>query len=183
MIPYHTDLHIASQTARELIVVVPPFNSSGWVWISSLLLMTIGYGVLFSVWKSLTRPIPSFMGLIWIIPAVVAGPFLVLGLMGQIKTQIILSADRGTLSVQKTLMSFPVGSKEYPFSEVRSIRVGVADITLFLYVDLTDKPAENLTGATDQTGYAEVAAAMNAFLDANRRVAPEGAQGISRSIP
>jgi energy-coupling factor transporter transmembrane protein EcfT len=168
MIPYQTDLHIASQTARELVVTVPPFNPSGWVWISSILLMVVGYGVLFSVWRSLTRPIPPLMGLIWLIPVAVAGPFLVLGLIGQIKTQIILSADRGTLSVQKTLMSFPIGSKEYPFSEVRSVRVGVADITLFLYVDLTDKPAENLTGATDQTGYAEVANVMNAFLDANR---------------
>jgi hypothetical protein len=80
-------------------------------------------------------------------------------------------------------MSFPVSSKEYPFSEVRSVRVGVADITLFLYVDLTDKPAENLTGATDQTGYAEVANAMNAFLDANRSSTPPAAEGVSRSIP
>jgi len=73
------------------------------------------------------------------------------------------------LSVRKTLLSIPVSSKEYPFSEVRSIKVGVADISLFLYVSLIDKPAENLTGATDQTGYGEVADAMNAFLSANRR--------------
>lgn len=183
MIPYTTDLHVASQTARELVVVVPPFNSSGWVWILGVLLMVIGYGVLFSVWRSLTRPVPSLLGLIWLIPVVVAGPFVVLGLIGQIKTQIILSADKGTLSVQKTLMSFPIGLKEYPFSEVRDVRVGVADITLFLYVDLTDKPAEDLTGATDQTGYAEVANAMNAFLDANRNATSQGAQRISTSIP
>lgn len=169
MTGYATDLHVASQTARELIVIVPPFSPSGWVWIMSLLLLVIGYGVLFFVWRSLTRPIPSLMGLIWLIPIAIAGPFLVLGLFGQVKTTITLSADTSTLSVRKTLMSFPVGTKEYPFSEVRNVKVGVADITLFLYVSLTDKPAENLTGATDQTGYGEVADAMNAFLEANRR--------------
>lgn len=45
----------------------------------------------------------------------------------------------------------------------------MADISLFLYVSLVDKPAKNLTGATDQTGYSEVADAMNDFLQANRR--------------
>ena len=165
---YATDLYVASQTARELTVVVPSFDSTGWVWMASLLFLVIGYGVLFVVWKSLPRPVNPLLRFTWLIPIVVAGPFLVLGVIGQVKTQITLSADAGTLSVQKTLMSFPISSKKFPFSEVRSVRVGVADITLFLYVDLVDQPAENLTGATDQTGYSEVANAMNAFLSANR---------------
>jgi len=168
---YPTDIYVASQTAHELDVVVPPFNSHsfGWVWIVSLLCLVVGYGVLFSLWKNVPRPIHPALRLTWLIPIVIAVPFLILGVIGQIKTQITLSADIGTLSVRKTLLSIPVSSKEYPFSEVRSIKVGVADITLFLYVSLVDKPAENLTGATDQTGYAEVADAMNAFLSANRR--------------
>jgi len=168
---YPTDLYVASQTAHELEVVVPPFNSHsfGWVWIVSLLCLVIGYSVLFSLWKHMPRPIHPALRLTWLIPIVIAVPFLILGVIGQVKTQINLSADTNTLSVQKTLLSFPVSSKEYPFSEVRSIKVGVADISLFLYVSLVDKPAENLTGATDQTGYSEVADAMNAFLSTNRR--------------
>ncbi|RZU40321.1 hypothetical protein [Edaphobacter modestus] len=171
MAGYPTDLYVASQTAHELVVVAPPFNSHsfGWIWIVSLLCLVIGYGVIFSLWKNVPRPIHPALRLTWLIPIVIAGPFLVLGVIGQIKTQITLSADTGALSVRKTLLSFLISSKEYPFSELRSIKVGVADISLFLYVSLVDKPAENLTGATDQTGYSEVADAMNAFLVANRR--------------
>ncbi len=171
MAGYPTDLYVASQTAHELDVVVPPFNSHsfGWVWIVSLLCLVIGYGVLFSLWKNMPRPVHPAIRLTWLIPIVIAVPFLILGVIGQIKTQITLSADTSTLSVRKTLLSFSVSSKEYPFSEVRSIKVGVADISMFLYVSLVDKPAENLTGATDQTGYSEVADDMYSFLSANRR--------------
>jgi hypothetical protein len=125
--------------------------------------------VICSLWKGVPRPIHPALRLTWLIPIVIAAPFLVLGVIGQVKTQITLSADTGTLSVQKTLLSLPFSSKEYLFSQVRNIKVGVADITLFLYVSLVDRPAEDLTGATDQTGYSEVAEAMNNFLDANRR--------------
>jgi hypothetical protein len=168
---YPTDLYVASRSAHELVVVAPPFNSHsfGWIWIVSLLCLVIGYGVIFSLWKNVLRPIPPALRLTWLIPIVIAAPFLVLGMIGQVKTQITLSADSGTLSVRKTLLSFPVSSKEYPFSGVRSVKVGVADISLFLYVSLVNKPAEDLTGATDQTGYSEVADAMNSFLTANRR--------------
>jgi hypothetical protein len=168
---YPTDLYVAVHTAHKLVVVVPPFNSNsfGWIWIVSLSCLVVGYGVLFSLWKNLQRPIHPALRLTWLIPVAIAGPFLALGVMGQIKTEITLSADAGTLSVRKTLMSFLISSREYPFSEVRSIRVGVSDISLFLYVDLADKRAEDLTGATDQTGYSEVANAMNTFLSANRQ--------------
>ena len=168
---YPTDLHVASQTAHELVVVAPPFNSHsfGWVWIVSLLFLAIGYAVLFTLWKGVPRPSHPALWLTWFIPIVIAAPFLILGVIGQVKTQITLSADTGILTVRKTLLSFVVGSKEYPLSEVRSIKVGVADISLFLYVSLVDKPAENLTGATDQTGYSEVAEVMNSFLNTNRR--------------
>jgi hypothetical protein len=171
MSPYSTDLYVASQTAHELVVVVPPFNSHsfGWIWIVSLLCLVIGYGVLFSLWKKVQRPVHPALRLTWLIPIVITAPFLVLGGIGQIRTQITLSAATGTLSVRKTLLSFPISSKNYPFSELRGIKVGVADISLFLYVSLVDRPPENLTGATDQTGYSEVADAMNAFLIANRQ--------------
>ncbi len=92
---YPTDLYVASQTAHELDVVVPPFNSHsfGWVWIVSLLCLVIGYGVLFSLWKSVPRPIHPALRLTWLIPIVIAVPFLILGVIGQIKMQITLSAD------------------------------------------------------------------------------------------
>ena len=73
------------------------------------------------------------------------------------------------MSVRKTVLSVPISSKEYPFENVRLIRVGVGDVCRFLYLSLADRPAENLTGCTDRTGYGEVADAMNAFLNANRR--------------
>jgi hypothetical protein len=170
MAGYQTDLYVASQTANELVVVVPSSNSNsfGWIWIVSLLCLVLGYGFLASVWKKLQPPIPSALRLTWLLPIVITAPFLVLGVIGEIKTQITLSADAGTLSVRKTLLSMPIRSKEYPFAEVRTVKVGVADISLFLYLSLVDKPAENLTGATSQTGYSEVANAMNAFLEANR---------------
>jgi len=123
----------------------------------------------FSLWKNVERPFHPALRLVWLIPIVIAVPFLILGVIGQIKTRITLSADTGTLNVQKTLLSLPIGAKTYPFSKVRSIRVGVADISMFLYVSLVNRPAENLTGATDQTGCSEGADAMNSFLVANRR--------------
>ena|SRR5579862_3296239 len=124
MSPYPTDLYVASQTARELVVVVSPFNSHsfGWVWIVSLSSLVIGYAVLFYLWKSVPRPVHPGLRLTWLIPVAIAAPFLVLGVIGQIKTQITLSADTATLSVRKTLLSFPISAKEYPFSEIRSIK-------------------------------------------------------------
>lgn len=170
MAGYPTDLYVSSQTAHKMVVVVPPFNSNsfGWIWIVSLVCLVVGYGVLFSLWKHVQRPVHPALRLTWFIPIAIAAPFLILAVIGQVKTQITLSADAATMRVQKTLLSFPIKSKEYPFSEVRSIKVGRADITLFLYVSLIDKPAEDITGATSQTGFSEVADAMNTFLEANR---------------
>jgi hypothetical protein len=97
---------------------------------------------------------------------------LIVALMTGVTTRITALADSGTLSVHKTVLSVPISSKEYPFEQVRLIKVGVGDVCRFLYVSLADRPAENLTGCTDRTGYGEVADAMNAFLDANRRSSP-----------
>lgn len=171
MAGYPTDLYVSSQTAHQMVVVVPPVNSNsfGWIWIVSLLCLAVGYGVLSSLWKKVEQPVQPALRLTWLIPIVIAVPFVVLGVIGQVKTQIILSADNGTVNVQRTLFSFSISAKEYPFSEVRDIRVGISDVSRFLYVSLTDKPAEDLTGATSQTGFNEVAEAMNGFLDMNRK--------------
>jgi hypothetical protein len=181
---YQTDLYVASQSANELVVVAPPFNANsyGWVWISSLLCLAVLYGVLFNLRKKMQPPINPAFRLTWLIPIVVTAPFLVMGVIGEIKTQITLSANTGTLSVRETLFSISIRSKEYPFAEVRSIKVGVADVSLFLYVSLIDKPAENLTGATSQTGYNEVAEAMNEFLESNRQAASAGARAVRGSV-
>jgi hypothetical protein len=182
MAGYQTDLYVVSQTPNELVVIVPPSNSNsyGWMWIVSLLCLVVCYGVLSSLWKKLQPPIAPALRLTWLLPIVIAAPFLVLGVIGEIKTQITMSAGAGTLSVRKTLLSIPIRAKEYPFAEVRSIKVGVADVSLFLYVSLIDKPAEDLTGATSQTGYSEVANAMNAFLEANRSRTTLQSRQISR---
>jgi len=166
MRPYATDIYVGSQTARELIVVDPAQTSFGVSFLAvGLLFLLIGYGALFFV-RSLGRPVHF---LFWLIPIVAGGPFLAGGLASMGHTQMTLSADAGTLSVRKTLLSVPIKSQEYPLEQVHLVKVGVGDVCRFLYVSLKDKPAENLTGCTDRTGYSEVAEAMNSFLDANRR--------------
>jgi hypothetical protein len=121
---YATDLYVASQTAHELVVVAPPFNSHsfGWIWIVSLLFVVIGYGVLFSLWKNVPRPIHPVLQLTWFIPTVIASPFLILGVIGKIKTQITLSADTGTLSVRKLFYQFSSAQKNILFQKYAALR-------------------------------------------------------------
>ncbi len=164
---YVTDLYVASQTARELVVVDPSNKGFGIsCMIAGLLFLVIGFGTLSYMRIALMRPV-HFM--LWLIPIVAGAPFVVIGLVSMVNTRIVLSADAGALSVQKTLLSMPVKTAEYPLEQVRLVKVGVGDVCRFLYVSLGDRPAKNLTGCTDRTGYSEVADAMNAFLNANRR--------------
>jgi len=170
MSPYPTDLYVASQTARELVVVDPPYAILSAVFaIGGLLTVLGGYYIVFAARVGFTRPLYI---LVWSLPILLGSPFLIVALMTGVTTRITALADSGTLSVHKTVLSVPISSKEYPFEQVRLIKVGVGDVCRFLYVSLADRPAENLTGCTDRTGYGEVADAMNAFLDANRRSSP-----------
>lgn len=167
MSAYPTDLYVASQTARELIAIDPPYAILSVVFaICGLLPLVGGYVLLAFLRVGFTRPLQMF---IWLLPFLLGSPFLVTAMYTGRTTQITLSADMGKLSVRKTFLSVPLGSKEYPFEQVRLVKVGVGNVCRFLYVSLADKPAEDLTGCTDRTGYGEVADAMNAFLDANRR--------------
>jgi hypothetical protein len=165
MIPYPTDIYVASQTARELTVIDPCSSSSVIIGVvTGLLFSSIAVGALLFV-RNLGRSIHPAAWLLTL-----AGvPFLVLALIMSATTRFTLSADAGTLSVRKTILSVPISSKEYPLTQVRLIKVGVGDVCRFLYVSLADRPAENLTGCTDRTGYSEVADAMNSFLDQTRR--------------
>jgi hypothetical protein len=176
MIAYTTDLYVASQTARELVVVDPPITSYGAI-IGGVLFALLGYAGLVVIRVGLERHIHF---LLWLLPILAGAPFIAIGMVSMVHTQITMSADAGTLNVRKTLMYIPVGSKEYPLGQVRLIKVGVGDVCRFLYVSLADRPAENLTRCTDRTGYGEVADAMNAFLDATRGA---GTQRISGSVP
>jgi hypothetical protein len=170
MSPYPTDLYVASQTARELIVVDPPYAILSAVFaVIGLATLLGGYYIVFAARVGLTRPLHI---LIWSLPILLGSPFLIVALMTGATTRITALADSSTLSVRKTVLSVPISSKEYPFDQVRLIKVGVGDVCRFLYVSLADRPAENLTGCTDRTGYGEVADAMNAFLDANRQSSP-----------
>lgn len=164
--PYMTDIYVASQTARELIVVDPSYKGFGVTFIAvGLLFLVVGYGALYYIRTNMAR---SFHFLLWIIPLIAGLPFLIGGLTSMVNTHIVISADAGTLNVNKTVLSIPVSTKQYPLSQVRLVKVGVGDVCRFLYVSLDGKPAENLTGCTDRTGYSEVADAMNAFLDTAR---------------
>lgn len=162
--PYPTDIYIASQTARDLTVIDSPANS--------FVIAGIATGVLFALiaigsllfFRNTGRAIHP---LLWLLP-LVGLPFVALGLIASVTTHITLSADTGTLSIRKTMLTVPIRSKEYPLEQVSLIKVGVGDVCRFLYVSLKDKPAENLTGCTDRTGYSEAAQAMNSFLIANR---------------
>ena len=164
MIPYPTDIYIASQTARELTVIDPCSISSVIMGaVTGLLFSSVAIGGLLFV-RNLGR---SIHPLAWLL-TLIGVPFLVLALTMSVTTRFTLSADAGTLSVRKTMLSVQISSKEYPLTQVSLIKVGVGDVCRFLYVSLEDRPAENLTGCTDRTGYSEVAEAMNSFLDANR---------------
>ncbi|MCU1224431.1 MAG: hypothetical protein JWQ42_2524 [Edaphobacter sp.] len=165
MSSYPTDIYVVSQTARELTVIDPSSSSSIIAGVVTGLLFTlIALGTLLFL-RNTGR---SIHPLLWLLP-LVGVPFLALALLASVTTRITLSADAGTLSVRKTLLSVPISSQEYPLAQVRLVKVGVGDVCRFLYVSLADKPAANLTGCTDRTGYNEVAQAMNSFLDANRR--------------
>lgn len=94
MAGYQTALYVASQSANELVVVVTPFNANsyGWVWIASLLCLVVSYGLLFNQRKNLQAQTNPAFRLIWLLPIVITAPFLVMGVIGEIKTQITLSA-------------------------------------------------------------------------------------------
>lgn len=165
MIPYPTDIYIASQTARELTVIDPCSISSVIMGtVTGLLFSLVAVGGLLFV-RNLGR---SIHPLAWLL-TLIGLPFLVLALTMSVTTRFTLSADAGTLNVRKTMLAIPISSKEYPLTQVRLIKVGVGDVCRFLYVSLADKPAENLTGCTGRSGYSEVADAMNSFLEETRR--------------
>lgn len=165
MSSYPTDIYVVSQTARELTVLDPSAKSFVIAGIATGLLFTlIALGALLFLRSNGRTVHPA----LWLL-SLVGVPFLALGLIASVTSRITLSADTGTLSVRKTILSIPISSKEYPLTQVNLVKVGVGDVCRFLYVSLTDRPAENLTGCTDRTGYSEVADAMNAFLDAHRR--------------
>ena len=144
-----------------------------------LVSIVAGIVVLLQLRVGFARPLQHFF---WSVPFLFASPFLIVAAVTGRTSHITLSADTGTLTVQKTLLSAPVGSREYPLAQVRVVKVGVGNVCRFLYISLVDQPAENLTSCTDRTGYSEAADAINAFLVANRRPTPQGTEGLSRSI-
>jgi hypothetical protein len=181
MIPYPTDLYIASQTVREIVVVDPPYAIQSVISaIVGLVALVGGYILLAHFRVGFVR---SSLAALWVLPLIIGGLFFMVSVLFGRTSHITLSADAGTLSVRTTFLSVTTASKEYPLDQVRLISVGVGDVCRFLYVKLEDKPAENLTSCTDRSGYSEVTDAMNAFLDSARGATPQGAQGISSSIP
>jgi hypothetical protein len=167
MSAYPTDLYVASQTARELVAVAPPYVVLSVVFaICGLLPLVGGFALLASLRVGFTRPLQIVM---WLLPFLLGSPFLITAVATGRATRITLSADTGRLTVRKTFLSVSLGSKEYPFEQVRLVKVGVGNVCRFLYVSLADRPAEDLTGCTDRTGYNQVADAMNTFLETNRR--------------
>lgn len=180
MTAYPTDLYVVSQSARDLIVVDPPYTILSTIFIIvAILAILLGIFLLIQFRVGFARP---FQVVLWLLPFAIGAPFLIIAVLTGRTTHITLSADSNTLSVQKSFLSMSLGSKEYSLSQVRLVKVGVGNVCRFLYVSLVDQPAENLTSCTDRTGYSEVADAMNTFLDANRRATPPEVQGLSSSI-
>ena len=182
MSAYPTDLYVASQSAHDLVVVDPPYAVFSTIFIIvGILAILLGIVLLIQFRVGFGRPLQVAL---WLLPFVIGSPFLITAALTGRTTHITLSADSNTLSVQKSFLSMSMGSKEYSLADVRLVKVGVGNVCRFLYVSLADRPAENLTSCTDRTGYSEVADAMNAFLDTNRRAIPQGGvQKISSSIP
>jgi hypothetical protein len=163
-----TQIYVASQTLREMVVVAPPYTLLGTIFtICGVLALLVGFAVVLLARVGGSRP---FQILMWLLPILVGGPFLALGLgLGAGTTRLTVSADTGTLSVRKTIFSVPVHSEQYPLTQVNSVKVGVGDVCRFLYVSLVDGRSETLLGCTDRTGYSEVAGSINDFLAANRK--------------
>jgi hypothetical protein len=162
-----TQIHIVSQTLRELIVVDPPYSLlSGIFAIIGLLALAGGFFLMYFLRVGFSRPLRVFA---WLIPILIASPFIIVALFTGATTRITVSVDTGTLSARKTILSVPLRSREYPLVEVRLVNVGVGNVCRFLYVSLDGKQAEDLTGCTDRTGYSETADTINAFLSAHRR--------------
>jgi hypothetical protein len=181
MSPYPTDLYVVSQSARELVVVDPPYTGVSTVFVAvGIFAIAICIVLLIQFRVGLVRP---YQAVLWLGSFAIGAPFLGVAAFTGRTTHISLSADSSTLSVQKSLLSMPFGLKNYPLAQVRLVKVGVGDGCRFLYVSLVDQPAENLTNCTDRTGYSEAAEAMNAFLDANRNAGPQRPQGLTQLIP
>jgi hypothetical protein len=167
MSPYPTDLYVASQTARELVVVDPPYMIVSTIFTVCGLLFLLGGLVALSILRvGFARPLQMVL---WFLPALIGSPFVILAALTGATTRIIVSTEANKLSVRKSVLSFPLRTKEYPLEQVRLVKVGVGNVCRFLYVSLTDKPAEDLTSCTDRTGYSEVADALNSFLDGHRQ--------------
>lgn len=167
MSPYPTDLYVASQTARELIIVDPPYMIFSTVFaICGLLFLLGGFVVLSILRVGFARPLHVVL---WLLPVLIGSPFLIVAAMTGSTTRIVASTEAGKLSVRKSVLSFPLHTKQYPLEQVRLVKVGVGNVCRFLYVSLDDKPAEDLTSCTDRTGYSEVADALNSFLDGHRQ--------------
>jgi hypothetical protein len=166
MSTYSTGLYVASQTARELVAIAPPYAILSVVFaVCGLLSLVGGFALLFLFRVGFTRPLQIIM---WLLPLLFASPFLISAVATGRTTQITLSTDTGKLSVRKTFLSVPLASKQYSLEQVRLVKVGVGNVCRFLYISRADGPAEDLTECTDRTGYSEVADAINAFLHANR---------------
>ncbi len=161
---YPTDLHVVSQTMRDLVVVDPPYFVSSIVFAVVGLLLWAG-GFVAGLRVGFSRP-PVMV--LWGIPFLFGTIFLVGSVLVGQTSWVTLSSDTGTLSMRKSVLSIRTGAQEYRLDQVKLVRVGVGDGCLFLYVSLVDRPAEDLTSCTDRTGYGEMADAMNAFLDAHR---------------
>ena len=161
-------IYVASQSARELIVVDRPYTWVGSTFIIfGLLILIIGYASLYFARSSMSRPIHW---LFWLIPLIVSIPMEAIGLgTGAASTKIHVSAEDGTMHVRKTVLSLPVQSESYPIGQIRDVRVGVGDVCRFLYVNLSDGRSNTLLGCSDRKGYSEAADAINGFLKLNRQ--------------
>jgi hypothetical protein len=162
-----TQIYVASHTLRELVVVDPPYTLLGTIFaVIGIVALALGYFVLLFVRPEMSRPLKVLM---WLLPLLIASPFLIIAFGSSlVMTTVTVSNDTGMLSVRKTVLSIPRDTRQYPLKEVRSVNVGVADVSRFLYVSLTDGRSEDLLGATDRTGYSEVSDAINTFLAASR---------------
>jgi hypothetical protein len=161
--PPLTDIYVVSQTARELVVVVPSYTSIGiMAFIASAVFLLVGYG---GIYYARTKFTGSIHFLVWLLPLVPAVLFFAGGLVAMASMKISVSADTGMFNVRKTVLSVPISSQGYQVSTVRRVGVAAGDVCRSLYVVFTDRPAESLTTCTDRTGYTSAADALNNFLD------------------
>jgi hypothetical protein len=166
-----TQLFVAHQNAESLVAVAPSYGLLAVPFVIGGIACWVG-GVFLAVTLKSRTGVAFRPGLWVIIPLLVAvsvgTPLVYVGLLTARATRVTILPDSNQLTVQQTVLSFPVSTRVYSLDLVRRVLIGVGLNCTSLQAVMTDGHAETLISCTDRTGYSEVAESINRYLDAHR---------------